>query len=195
MIVVGLMSGTSADGVDVAITEIRGKQHRLKVKLKHFGSNSYPPSLRQRLLAAAESGTVAEICHLNVLIGEIFAKATNNAIARAGLKPQQVHLIGSHGQTLHHLPQPIYERGIGFMRSTLQIGDPSVIAERTGITTISDLRSRDLAAGGEGAPLAPYAHHLLFGHRSRTRLVVNLGGIANVTILPAGANLQDIRAI
>ena len=194
MLVIGLMSGTSADGVDVAITEIRGKHDRLKVTLKHFDSISYPPSLRRRILDAAERGTIAEICHLNVLLGEIFAKATNKAIVGAGLKPQQVHLIGSHGQTLHHLPQPIRERGIGSIRSTLQIGDPCVIAERTGITTISDFRSRDLAAGGEGAPLAPYAHHLLFGSQSKARLVVNLGGIANVTILPAGADLQNIRA-
>ncbi len=194
MIVVGLMSGTSADGVDVAIVDIRGTQHRLRVKLKSFDSIPYSSTLRRRILAAAESGRVAEICHLNVLIGEVFAKATSTVIQRAGLKPQQIKLIGTHGQTLHHLPQPKHEPGIGPIRSTFQIGDPSVIAERTGITTIADFRSRDLAAGGEGAPLAPYAHYLLFGHRSKTRLVVNLGGIANVTLLPAGSDLTRVQA-
>ena len=194
MIVIGLMSGTSADGVDVAIVDIRGRQHRLKVALQSFDSIPYSPTLRRRILAAAEYGKVAEICHLNALIGEVFAKAIGKAINRAGLQLQQVQLIGSHGQTLHHLPKPTRESGIGPIRSTLQIGDPAVIAERTGITTIADFRSRDLAAGGEGAPLAPYAHHLFFHHRSRTRLVVNLGGIANVTLLPAGSDLEHIRA-
>ncbi|WP_454064213.1 anhydro-N-acetylmuramic acid kinase [Candidatus Nitrospira salsa] len=194
MIVAGLMSGTSADGVDVALANIRGSQHRLNMHLKYFETISYSPSLRKRVLAAAESGHVAEICHLNVLIGEVFATATLRAIERAKLKPQQVKLIGSHGQTLHHLPKPQREPGIGPVRSTLQIGDPSVIAERTGITTIADFRSRDLAAGGEGAPLAPYAHHLFFQHRSRSRLIVNLGGIANVTVLAAGAPLESMQA-
>ncbi|GJL64380.1 MAG: anhydro-N-acetylmuramic acid kinase [Nitrospirales bacterium] len=194
MIVAGLMSGTSADGVDVALAKIRGVQHRLKVQLIFFETVSYSPTLRKRVLAAAESGQVAEICHLNALLGEVFATATLRAIKRAKLKPQQVKLIGSHGQTLHHLPKPQREPGIGPVRSTLQIGDPSVIAERTGITTIADFRSRDLAAGGEGAPLAPYAHHLLFQHRSRSRLIVNLGGIANVTVLAAGAPLESMQA-
>ena len=194
MIVVGLMSGTSADGVDVAIVDIRRSQQRLKVQLQSFSSVSYTPTLRQRILAAAEHGQVAEICHLNVLIGEIFAKATLKAIKQAGLQPKEVQLIGSHGQTLHHLPKPTREAGLGPIRSTLQIGDPAVIAERTGITTIADFRSRDMAARGEGAPLAPYAHHLLFQHRSRTRLVVNLGGIANVTVLPAGSDLNHVLA-
>lgn len=194
MIVVGLMSGTSADGVDVAIVDIRGRQDHLKVTLRAFDSVPYRSTLRARILAAAEKGQVAEICHLHALLGEIFAKATLKSISRAGLLPRQVHLIGSHGQTLHHLPTPIRETGIGPIRSTLQIADPSIIAERTGITTITDFRSRDMAAGGEGAPLAPYAHHLLFHHPSRTRLVVNLGGIANVTVLPAGSTLEHIRA-
>ena len=195
MIVVGLMSGTSADGVDVAIVDIRKHTpHRLRIKLQSFESVSYSKSLRKRLLHAAEKAHVTEVCHLHALMGEVFAKATLKALTRAKLSSRQVTLIGSHGQTLHHLPQPRREPGIGLIRSTLQIGDPSIIAERTGITTIADFRSRDMAAGGEGAPFAPYAHHLLFGHRSRTRLVVNLGGIANVTVLPANSTLEQIRA-
>ncbi|MCA9470666.1 MAG: anhydro-N-acetylmuramic acid kinase [Nitrospirales bacterium] len=194
MIVVGLMSGTSADGIDVAIVKIRNTTHRLSIKLISFESVPYSRSLRKRLLQAAEHAHVAEICHLHALMGEMFAKATLNALTHANLSAHRVQLIGSHGQTIHHLPQPRREPGVGPIRSTLQIGDPSIIAERTGIATIADFRARDMAAGGEGAPFAPYAHHLLFGHHSRSRLVVNLGGIANVTVLPARAKLTQVRA-
>jgi len=110
------------------------------------------------------------------------------------LTPEEVQLIGSHGQTVYHRPVPVRVPGVGVVRSSLQIGDPSVIAERTGITTVADFRARDLAAGGEGAPLAPYVHHLLFQSARFSRLVVNMGGIANVTHLPKNAPLQEIRA-
>jgi anhydro-N-acetylmuramic acid kinase len=105
-----------------------------------------------------------------------------------------VKLIGSHGQTVYHRPVPVRVPGIGLIRSSLQIGDPSVIAERTGITTVADFRARDLAAGGEGAPLTPYVHHLLFQSTKTSRLVINMGGIANVTYLPKSAPLHEIRA-
>ena len=194
MIVVGLMSGTSADGVDAAVVDIRGTGHRLKVTLlKHVG-RPYSSRLREHILEVCEQGTVGQICHLNAILGEVFAKTALLAINHSGISPQRVGLIGSHGQTIHHRPSPIYEPGIGQIRSTLQIGNSQVIAERTGITTVSDFRARDLAAGGEGAPLTPYAHALLFGRKKATRLVVNLGGIANVTILPCGGSLETVRA-
>ncbi|GJL69078.1 MAG: anhydro-N-acetylmuramic acid kinase [Nitrospirales bacterium] len=194
MIVVGLMSGTSADGVDAAVVDIRGSGHRLKSSLlKHVG-RSYSPRLRQLILQSCEHGTVGQICHLNVVLGEVFAKTALLAIKHSGLSPQRVALIGSHGQTIHHRPAAIYEPGIGQIRSTLQIGDPNVIAERTGITTVSDFRARDLSVGGEGAPLTPYVHALLFAQTRATRMVVNLGGIANVTVLPGGGNLAAVRA-
>lgn len=194
MIVVGLMSGTSADGVDAAVVDIRGTGPRLRIELLgHFG-RSYSPHIQQRILHVAERGTVAEVCHLHALLGEVFAKTVLSAIPRCGVNPDQVKLIGSHGQTVYHLPEPIAERGVGLVRSTLQIGNPAVIAERTGITTISDFRSRDLAAGGEGAPLVPYTHFLLFRQKAKTRWVVNLGGIANVTIIPCGEKLANVQA-
>jgi len=194
VIVVGLMSGTSADGVDAAVVDIQGTGHRLKAKLlKHVG-RPYSPRLRQHILQICERGSVGQICHLNAVLGEVFAKAALLAIKYSRVSPQRVGLIGSHGQTIHHRPARTYEPGIGQIRSTLQIGDPQVIAERTGITTVSDFRARDLAAGGEGAPLTPYAHALLFGRKNATRLVVNLGGIANVTILPSGGQLASVRA-
>lgn len=194
MIVVGLMSGTSADGVDAAVVDIRGTGHRLRIKLLGHYGRSYSPHIQQRILHVAERGTVAEVCHLHALLGEVFAKAVLSAIPRCGVKPAQVKLIGSHGQTVHHLPEPTVERGVGTIRSSLQIGNPAVIAERTGITTVSDFRSRDLAAGGEGAPLVPYAHFLLFRQKTATRWVVNLGGIANVTMIPRGEKLGTVQA-
>ena len=113
---------------------------------------------------------------------------------RDSLLPEDIQLIGSHGQTVYHQPTPIREPGIGLIRSTLQIGDPAIVAERTGITTVANFRTRDMAAGGEGAPLAPYVHHLLFQEKRQSRLVVNLGGIGNVTYLLAHGALNDVRA-
>ena len=194
MIVVGLMSGTSADGVDAAVVDVRGIGHRLTIKLLGHYGRAYPPRLRQRILHVAERGTVAEVCHLNALLGEVFAKTVQVAITGSGVEPKQVKLIGSHGQTVHHLPEPKADPGVGIIRSTLQIGDPAVIAERTGITTVSDFRARDLAAGGEGAPLVPYTHFLVFRQKTTIRWVVNLGGIANVTVLPRGERLASVQA-
>ena len=194
MIVLGLMSGTSVDGVDAAITNIQQRGRSLKIHLLAHDSLAYSPALRARILAASEQADVSEVCHLNVLVGEVFAKAALKAIKRAGLSTKRVQLIGSHGQTIHHRPQAIRELGVGTIRSTLQIGEPAVIAERTGIPTVANFRARDLAAGGEGAPLAPYVHHLLFHSRVRSRLVVNLGGIVNVTFLPTAGGIDKIQA-
>jgi anhydro-N-acetylmuramic acid kinase len=194
MKVVGLMSGTSGDGVDAALVDIRGTGHELKVKLRSFVASPYPADLQQRILAASARGTVAEICHLNVLIGEWFAKAALRVIKQAGLAPDKVELIGSHGQTIHHLPNDVEEPGVGAVRSTLQIAEPAVIAERTGITTVANFRPRDMAAGGQGAPLTPYVHYVLLRDRKRSRLIVNLGGIGNVTYLAAGKGLEAVLA-
>ncbi len=188
------MSGTSVDGVDCAIVDITRKKSRLNIRLLTSQTVAYPLGLRTRLLLAPTQGTVADVCHLNAVVGEVFAKTALRTIKRAGLHPEDVQLIGSHGQTVYHQPVPIREPKVGAIRSTLQIGDPAIIAERTGITTVADFRARDMAVGGEGAPLAPYVHHLLFQTKRRSRLVVNLGGIGNVTYLPAKGGLEDIRA-
>ncbi len=131
---------------------------------------------------------------MNTYLGELFAKAALKVIREAKHQPAEIHAIGSHGQTIHHLPKGRREPGLGLIRSTLQIGEPAVIAERTGITTVANFRPRDMAAGGEGAPLVPYAHAVAFSHARRARLVVNIGGISNVTYLPAGGGLADVRA-
>jgi anhydro-N-acetylmuramic acid kinase len=191
MNVIGLMSGTSADGVDAALVDIRPGDDRPTVRLLAFETFPYPTGLRERLLAVASAGSTADVCHLNAYLGDLFADAAVGIAGRAGLPTAAVDLIGSHGQTIQHLPSPTQE-GTHLVRSTLQIAAPAVIAERTGVTTIADFRPRDMAAGGEGAPLTPLVHHVLFAHLTRGRVILNLGGIANVTVLPAGADAAAV---
>src|SRR5437867_8221349 len=169
MYVIGLMSGTSADGVDAALVDIRGTGHDLKIKLKAFRTLPYPTVFRERLVQAMTSGTVEDVCHLNAALGEWFARAALKVLKAAGVSPRRVALIGSHGQTLHHLPDPTREPVSGSVRSTLQLGAPAAIPEPTGISTVAGLPSRDMAAGGVGAPLTPYLHNLLRRHPSRAR--------------------------
>ncbi len=184
---VGLMSGTSADGIDAVVTELSENKPGLKANLLAHVHQDFAPRFRQRVLSACLHGTVAELCELNFLFGEKFAAAALAVIQRARLKPSQITAIGSHGQTVHHLPN-------ARTPSTLQIGEPCVIAERTGITTVADFRVRDMAAGGQGAPLVPFADWVLFTDKVRPRIVQNIGGIANLTFLPPRAKLTDVVA-
>ena len=179
--VAGLMSGTSADGVDVAIVDIRGR----KVDVLAFETFAYSSGMRRSILdlCQPETARVDEICHLNHALGEVFAEAVVTLCDRSGIPLQSIDLIGSHGQTIWHNPQGPRHNG-RVIRSTLQIGEPSRIAQRTGITTVADFRPRDMAAGGQGAPLVPYADSVLFSDRRLCRAVQNIGGIANVTFLP-----------
>jgi len=184
---VGLMSGTSADGIDAVVAEIRGSGRQLRTRVLSHTHHPFPSVLRQHILRVCLHGTVAEICELNFALGEQFARAALAVIRRAKLKPRDIAAIGSHGQTIHHLPN-------ARTPSTLQIGEPAVIAERTGITTVADFRARDMAAGGQGAPLVPYADWVLFTDDTRTRIVQNIGGIGNLTFLPPRAELGDVIA-
>ena len=191
MRIVGLMSGTSADGVDVAIVDIDER----KVQLRAFEMFSYPPALRREILCLCrpESARLDNICHYNFVLGEVFADSVVKLCSRSGISLGSIDLIGSHGQTIYHNPRgKRYSRTM--IRSTLQIGEPSVIAQRSGITTVADFRPRDMAAGGEGAPLVPYADYVLFGHNRLTRAVQNIGGIANVTFIPGGGKSDEILA-
>ncbi len=184
---VGLMSGTSADGIDAVVAEISTGKRGLRALLLAHVYEKFPPALRRRVLTACLHGTVAEICELNFMLGEHFARAALAAVRRCKLKPGQIIAIGSHGQTVHHLPNAKFP-------STLQIGEPAVIAERTGITTVADFRVRDMAAGGQGAPLVPFADWVLFTHKIRPRIIQNIGGIGNLTYLPPRAKLTDVVA-
>src|ERR671931_1128785 len=191
--VIGLMSGTSADGVDAALVEIQEDSPRPQVRVLAHATYPYDAALRAQILAASypESSSVDLICHLNVALGECFAAAAMAVAQAAGVPLEQIDLIGSHGQTIYHIPEAATTPPR--CPSTLQIGEPCVIAERTGITTVADFRPRDMAAGGLGAPLAPYGHHLLFADPHRPKLVQNIGGIANVTVL-AEADIHSLLA-
>jgi anhydro-N-acetylmuramic acid kinase len=195
MLVLGLMSGTSADGIDVALARISGEPPRLRAKLLGHTSTKFPSALRKEILGVAEqqSTTAGELSQLNFRLGEIFAEAALAACRHFRVSPRKVALIGSHGQTIFHQGKsaPYLGRPIA---STLQIGDPSVIAARTGITTVGDFRPADMALGGQGAPLVPYADYLLYRHEKFGRVSLNLGGIANLTVIPAAATPQQVFA-
>ncbi|MCY3021588.1 MAG: anhydro-N-acetylmuramic acid kinase [Planctomycetota bacterium] len=194
--VVGLMSGTSADGVDAALCELSGEgRGGLKVKLLAEHTQPYPDSIRERILRACEpqGGSAAELCELNFLIGEAFACAANAVLDAAHATREDVDLIGSHGQTISHIPPRT--GGDSFqLGATLQLGEPAVIAERTGIAVVSNFRTRDMAAGGQGAPLVPFVDYLLFSSDDCSRMTLNIGGISNVTFLPARGQADDIIA-
>jgi anhydro-N-acetylmuramic acid kinase len=196
MLVMGLMSGTSADGIDVALARISGIPPKLSLKLEGHYHVAFPALVRKAILNLANGSpaTVAEISQLNFLLGEEFARAAISACKSWRVPLRKVSLIGSHGQTIYHQGAPSPFLNYPRLSSTLQIGESSVIAERTGVTTIADFRPADIAAGGQGAPLVPFVDYLLYRHPKRNRAALNIGGIANVTVIPARAKPEDVVA-
>jgi len=196
MLVMGLMSGTSADGIDVALARISGIPPKLSLKLEGHYHVAFPALVRKAILNLANGSpaTVAEISQLNFLLGEEFARAAISACKSWRVPLRKVSLIGSHGQTIYHQGAPSPFLNYPRLSSTLQIGESSVIAERTGVTTIADFRPADMAAGGQGAPLVPFVDYLLYRHPKRNRAALNIGGIANVTVIPARAKPEDVVA-
>jgi anhydro-N-acetylmuramic acid kinase len=195
MLVLGLMSGTSADGIDVALARISGKPPQLAAKLLGHISFKFPPAMQREILLVAEGDrvTTGELSQFNFRLGELFADAALAACRRFRVSPGRVSLIGSHGQTVFHQGRPVPFVGRP-TASTLQIGEPAIIAARTGITTVGDFRPADIALGGQGAPLVPYADYLLYRHKKLGRVSLNLGGIANITVIPASARPEQILA-
>jgi anhydro-N-acetylmuramic acid kinase len=195
MLVAGLMSGTSLDGIDVAIVDIaKAKDDGLAVRGVATHCVPYDPTVRAALLGVSNCEThTREIARLHFLLPRLYAEAFHATCERAGLKAGDVALIGCHGQTVYHEGQPADVLGHR-VASTLQLGDGSVLAELTGVPVVSDFRPRDIAAGGQGAPLVPYFDWLLFRDAERGRALVNIGGIANVTLLAAGCAQAQVRA-
>jgi len=196
MRVLGMMSGTSADGIDVALARISGKPPALSARFEFHHYTPFRKHVRKATLRLANGGasTTADLSDLNFLLGEEFARAAIEACEKWRVAPHEVSLIGSHGQTVFHMGAPARFQGKLRSASTLQIGDISVIAERTGIPTVGDFRPADMAVGGQGAPLVPFLDYLLFRDAKRGRVSLNIGGIANVTVVPARASAKDVFA-
>lgn len=188
------MSGTSVDGIDVALVDIQGKAPKALIQPLAFKTFPYPSQIRRELLSLSRQTALSleRLVRLDFALGELFAQAALRLLKEARVSPKKVELIGSHGQTICHSPNR--RRGLLGGGGTLQIGEPSVIAERTGIPTIADFRRRDIAAGGKGAPLASFLHWALCADAKKDTIVLNVGGIANVTFIPKGAPLSRVVA-
>jgi anhydro-N-acetylmuramic acid kinase len=188
--VAGIMSGTSLDGIDVAIVDIEGR----RIRTIAFHSTPYPEPVRKAILGVSTATTTtAQIARLHFRLGQLYARAVQETIRRERVRSGSIELVGCHGQTVYH--QGDRERFLGKpVAATMQIGEASVIAEELGVPVVSDFRTRDMAAGGKGAPLVPYLDYWLFRHARRGRVALNIGGIANITAIPPGARPDEVLA-
>lgn len=191
--IIGLMSGTSMDGLDIALCVITGAGKQTQVSLQHFRTESFTPDVKARILEVFSKDMVSLplLCKLNPWLGLLHAQMINDALHAWNIDPQTIDLIASHGQTIYHAPKSLHPED-EYGPATLQIGDGDHIAVGTAIITLSDFRQKHIAAGGEGAPLAVYGDYLLCHHASENRLLLNMGGIANFTYLPAGCALHEV---
>lgn len=193
--IIGLMSGTSLDGIDICLIEVSGNSFNTKIKLLAYEEFPFPDGYKEFTLknSLEGNGTVDNICKLNFVIARIYAEKINEFLKKYKYDKNEIDLIGSHGQTIHHLPAN--DSLFGFSTaSTLQIGDPSVLAKLTGITTVGDFRNADIALGGQGAPLVPYFDFIMFAHPAKNIALLNIGGISNITVLPKGQDPNKVIA-
>jgi anhydro-N-acetylmuramic acid kinase len=193
--VAGLMSGTSLDGIDAVVVRLAGHGRDLSVAQEAFVTVPFPPALDAlvRRVAGAETVALADVARLHVRLASAYAEAVDTALDAAGLGRAALDLVGCHGQTVLHLPDAVDVAGAS-VRATLQLGSPATLAQHLGVPVVSDFRLADMALGGQGAPLVPYLDDALFADATETRLLLNLGGIANVSVLPAGAGPEAVRA-
>ena len=193
---VGLISGTSMDGIDAALVRLTGSADQPRVRLLAFSTLPYPSEVRQWIMriAAGEQTSAQEVSRLNFLLGQLFAEAALQVCREAHVPPQRLSVVGSHGQTIYHQGRreviPDLEAEVG--PNTLQIAEPAVIAEGTGAPVVADFRTADMAAGGQGAPLVPMVDYLLLRDARKGTVALNVGGIANVTVIPADAKPLDV---
>ncbi|MFE0503038.1 anhydro-N-acetylmuramic acid kinase AnmK [Peribacillus butanolivorans] len=192
MYIVGLMSGTSLDGIDAALVRVDNTGLKTEIEMIEFITYPFPKDIEKEIMQSlsVETSNVQLICSLNFKLGKLFSDATKEVCEKAGLPIEQLDLIGSHGQTIYH--QPLQEQN--WVPSTLQIGEPAVIAHDTNTIVISNFRTMDMAAGGQGAPLVPFTEYILYRSETKGRLLQNIGGIGNVTVLPKQASLNDMYA-
>ncbi len=194
MLVAGVMSGTSVDGIDVALVEIEGSGFEQTVAPQAFHSFPYQAEVREAVLAVSNAEThTSQISQLHFLLGQLYGDAVAETCRLSGVSLDLLELVGCHGQTIYHQPTASCLAGRE-VASTLQIGEPALIAERTGAPVVADFRPADIAAGGQGAPLVPYVDYLLYRDEKRGRVALNIGGIANVTAIPAGGAPEDVLA-
>src|SRR6476660_187297 len=185
--IIGLMSGTSFDGLDIAVCEFPGSGLATQIQVLHFVTKDYKPEFKEDLksIFAKKFADLEKITLLNAVIGTYYAELILECLAEWNISPEDIDLIASHGQSIYHAPS--HQHGItGYPNATLQIGDADHLAMKTGITTLSDFRQKHIAAGGEGAPLAVYGDYLIFSSATENRIMLNIGGIANFTFLPSG---------
>ena len=194
-LVVGLMSGTSADGVDAALCRITGHGTASKIEQLGFVFQPFTGEIRREILrlASGNSACAADFCKMNFLLGELYVQAVEALCAETGIRAEQIDLIGSHGQTFWHIPLPETYLGHSF-RSTFQLGEGSVLAQRFGCPVVSDFRVRDVAADGLGAPLVPYSEFLIYRSETECVALQNIGGIGNITCLLPACRLEDVFA-
>lgn len=194
-IVCGIMSGTSVDGIDVAVLRITGHGAATQAELLHYYETPFPEDVQQLILNNTEvsTSTISDICVLRTLLAQLYAQAVQECCAEAGMESGEIDIVGVHGQTLFHLPEPLEVAGYN-IRSTLQSVNGPALAAELGVPVVSDFRSADMAVGGQGAPLVPYVDYMLFHSDDMNRAMVNIGGISNITWLPQHGSEDDVLA-
>ncbi len=194
-IVIGALSGTSVDAVDVVLLKIIGNGMNSGINVIDFESYPIGKELKKFILkcSSVQSSNVENICRLNFILGHLFANSIKKIIFKNNFLTKDIDLIGSHGQTIYHYP--LKSKLFSYnSKSTLQIGEPSVIANQTGITTVGDFRTADVAVNGDGAPLVPYLDYILFSHKNKNRIFINIGGISNITYLKKSCDKNEVIA-